>query len=321
MKTFLDSSDIASKNVVVIYKHSRYSYLIDRGSAVEKRHLLQNNDPDARELLTAHENNLACIDHVTAILSDLRIPHTTLCRSDMKKSDLVNRFVIAIGGDGTLLDCSHYCDDAPILGVNSDPSSSIGALCAANAANFRHVLSEIYAKHLVPTRIARLSISINDQPIPPMATNDILFCHKNPASLTRFTMSLHGVQEAHRSSGVWIATAAGSTGGIYSAGATPLPLDHNGALFRVREPYWVNVMSPTMLDGTLDANDTLRITSTMTDGEIFIDGPHERRDVAWGDCVAIRLSESPLWLFDGPRLNQNREKIIERRKVIHDFLA
>ncbi len=315
------SSDMSKKDVVVIYKHSRYAYVLDRGTFVEKQNLLKNADPVSQELLLAHQKNLECIANVTSTLKDLRINHTTLCRSDMKKSDLDNRFVIAVGGDGTLLDCSHYCDDSPILGINSDPRSSIGALCAANADNFGKVLAEIWDGTLLPTRLARLRVKINDVPILPLATNDVLFCHQNPASLSRFTMDLNGHREAHRSSGMWIATAAGSTGGAYSSGGTPLALGHDGGLFRMREPYWADVAHPQLLEGKLLPNDKLRITCNMTDGEIFIDGPHERHDIAWGDTIEIAVSDSPLWLFDGPRLNQNREKIIERRKAIRSLLS
>jgi NAD+ kinase len=312
---------MSKKDVVVIYKHSRYSYLLDRGTEAEKRNLLNRADQISQDLLIAHEKNLDCIARVTTILHDLRITYHAMCRADMKRSDLENRFVIAIGGDGTMLDCSHYCDDSPILGVNSDPDSSIGALCAANVTNFRDVIREIWEGKLLPTRLTRLRVTVDGRAIEPLAMNDVLFCHKNPASLSRFSISLNGHEEAHRSSGMWIATAAGSTGGIYSAGATPLPLDDESAIFHVREPYWADALTPQLLSGKFSPSDSLIIRSTMTDGEIFIDGPHERRDLAWGATVEITSDAEPLWLFDGPRLDLNRKKIIERRSAIRGFLG
>lgn len=314
------SSDTSKKNVVAIYKHSRYSYILDRGSDDEKRKLLLHADQVSKDLLLAHEKNLACIDSVSTTLKDLRINHKMICRADMKKADLDNSFVIAIGGDGTLLDCSHYCSDSPILGVNSDPESSIGALCAANANNFADVLNEIWQNKLKPSQLARLQIKIGTKIIAPLATNDVLFCHKNPASLSRFTVDLNGHKEAHRSSGMWLATPAGSTGGIYSAGATPIALDDQQAIFRMREPYWSDREQPKLLSGSFAHGDRLSITSDMTDAEIFIDGPHERHILPWGETVEISISDEPLWLFDGSRLEINREKIIRRRKAIREFL-
>ncbi len=314
------SSDMSSKDAVVIYKHSRYSYVLDRGTEEEKRKLIANADPISHDLLVAHENNLACIDSLIKTLHDLRINHHLLCRSDLKKSDLTDRLVIAVGGDGTLLDCSHYCEDSPVLGVNSDPVSSIGALCAANANNFRDMLTGIIAGTVKPMRIARLQVAINGHTIGPLVTNDVLFCHKNPASLSRFTLDLNGHRETHRSSGLWVATAAGSTGGIYSSGAQPLPLADERALFRVREPYWVNMQEPQLLAGSFGANDKLTLICNMTEGEIFIDGPHEQRNISLSDIIEITISPTCLWLYDEPRLNINREKIINRREAIRSFI-
>jgi NAD+ kinase len=294
---------------------------LERGTDEEKRKLLKQNDATSKELLSAHEKNLACIATVTSVLLDLGFPHRLLCRTDMHRSDFLNQLVIAIGGDGTLLDCSHYCSDSPILGVNSDPESSIGALCAATATTFRDILKEIIAGQLLPKPLARLEVKLNGQTLIPLATNDLLFCHQNPASLSRFSIKLNQVTESHRSSGIWIATAAGSTGGIYSSGASYLNLNAPRAIFRMREPYWANVAQPKLLTGFIEQNDHLSITCDMTDGEIFIDGPHERRNVNFGDVVEISLANQPLWLFDGPRLIDNRKRIIERRESIRELIG
>uniref|UniRef100_A0A2P2JEJ5 NADH kinase isoform X2 n=1 Tax=Rhizophora mucronata TaxID=61149 RepID=A0A2P2JEJ5_RHIMU len=63
--------------------------------------------------------------------------------------------VVTVGGDGTLLQASHFIDDSiPVLGVNSDPTQleevqefsndfdatrSTGYLCAATVKNFEQV--------------------------------------------------------------------------------------------------------------------------------------------------------------------------------------
>lgn len=313
--------DFSRSQVMVVYKHSRYSYVMERGASIEKQTLLKQIDPWAIDLFHAHEQNLNCIEHIKKELADLKIDCQFICRSDLDKTDLLNKLVIAIGGDGTLLDASHYCVDSPILGVNSDPTSSIGALCAANCNNFKEVFLEIIQGILPPTPLARLSVRINGQDTFPLALNDVLFCNKNPAAMSRFILSFLDQTESHRSSGVWIASAAGSTGGIYSSGAQSLPIEKNQAIFRLREPYWSNNKHPKLLDGQIDRGQTLKIVSNMTDGQIFIDGPHQSFDINLGDTIEISLAEKPLWLFDGPRLNQNRAQIIEERKAIRKHLT
>jgi NAD+ kinase len=311
--------DIESKEVVVVYKDSRYFYIKQWGSPSEQERLADLNNPITKDLLKAHENNLQAIDNVKASLDNLGIKYRLYRRSEIKKHLLKNAFIITMGGDGTLLDTSHYCDDSPILGVNTDPLYSIGALCAASVDNFLPVLHEIYDGKLLPTALSRLSISIDDHEIELLALNDVLFAHKNPASMSRFSLSCGARSESHRSSGLWVATAAGSTGGIYSSGASPLPIEEDLAIFRVREPYWSDQSPAQLLDGTLKRNDMLTIRSNMTDAQIFIDGPHKILTINFGQKVDIRIAGRPLWLFDGPRLVSNRMNIIKQRKALHSL--
>ncbi|HXW60157.1 MAG TPA: hypothetical protein VEK06_01335, partial [Myxococcota bacterium] len=124
-----------------------------------------------------------------------------------------------------------------------------------------------------------------------------------------------------RASGLWIATAAGSTGGIYSSGGDFLPLDADQAVFHVREPYWTDKMRPNLLKGRINRTETLVIQSNMTDAEVFIDGPHKMFAFGLGETLEVCLSDQPLWLFDGPCLNENRKKIILRRQLIRKALG
>jgi len=315
----LDS--IEQLEVVVVYKHSRFIYAKERGSKKERLGLLDESDPITKDLVTAHEKNLRCIEAAASALEQMGIRYHMLCRSELSKLKLRNKFVISIGGDGTLLDTSHYCEDSPILGVNSDPQSSIGALCVATIENFPRFINDIYQGKLAPSCLTRLSATMGDRVLEPLALNDVLFCHKNPASMSRFSLSFRGEAESHRASGIWIATAAGSTGGILSSGGEALPLDADLAIFRLREPYWADKMKPKLLTGTIKRNEKLIIRSNMTEAEAFIDGPHEMFAVGLGDTVEISLANQPLWLFDGPCLNDNRNRIIERRHLIRDSLV
>jgi NAD+ kinase len=312
--------DIGQTNILVVYKHSRFSYAKEQASHHEQSTMFDKNNPITKNLFLAHQKNLQCIDHVISVLNNFGLTHTVICRSDLTKELAQDSFIISVGGDGTLLDVSHYCTNSPILGVNSDPDSSIGALCAAHAGNFEQVLQEIYRQTLKPIGLLRLAISIDGKSLDILPLNDVLFCHKNPAAMARFAMSFQGTTEIHRGSGVWVATPAGSTGGIFSSGANPLPLEQKNAIFRVREPSLSGNSRPTLLHGTLGSKDKLLIRCHMSDAAIFIDGPHKTWDVAMGQTVLVSLCDQPLWLFDGKRLEQNRHKIIEQRLSIKDLL-
>jgi NAD+ kinase len=312
-------SDIGSLKITVVYKRSRFTYAQENGTKEEQKKLEDHSDPIIKNLFRAHENNLFCISKIESVLRDLRLEYSLLCRSDLTSKEVNNRFIICVGGDGTLLDTSHYCADSPVLGVNSDPNNSIGALCAANADNILSTLEAILKGEMVPMPVTRLSIRINGKLRLYRPLNDVLFCHENPAAMSRYYLEHSGAIESHRSSGIWVSTGAGSTGGIFSSGANAFAIDDNRAIFRVREPYWTDQKIPKLLDGDI-SKEALKITSNMSNGKLFIDGPHKSIRILLGQEVEISLSKEPLWLFDKATLLHKREKIIEQRKPYRKIL-
>ncbi len=313
-------SDIGNLKISVVFKRSRFTYAQEHGSKEEQKKLADHSDPIVKNLFRAHENNLACINKIESVLRDLRLEYSLLCRSDLTPAALNNRFIISVGGDGTLLDTSHYCSDSPVLGVNSDPNNSIGALCSADADNFLSILEGIFKGEIMPLPVTRLSIRMDGKLKLYRPLNDVLFCHENPAAMSRYYLACNNKIESHRSSGIWISTGAGSTGGIYSSGANAFPIDENRAIFRVREPYWTDQKIPNLLDGELAKDEVLKITSNMSDGKLFIDGPHKSIRIPLGQSIELALSKQPLWLFDRETLLRKREEIIEQRKPYRKLL-
>ncbi|KAH0986460.1 hypothetical protein GBA52_013637 [Prunus armeniaca] len=134
--------------------------------------------------------------------------------------------VVTVGGDGTLLQGSHFIDDSvPVLGVNSDPTQpeeveklsneidanrSTGYLCGATVNNFEQVLDSILRDRAIPSKLTRISVSWDDQPCAPLAHS--------------------------RSSGLRVSTAAGSTAAMLSAGGFLMPILSQDLQYMVREP-------------------------------------------------------------------------------------
>lgn len=306
--------DFKNRKFAVVFKRSRYEYAKEHGSKTELNFLKASLGELKNRLENSHQNNLSCIKHVEQVLQELNLDYQFFSRSDLKASDIKKTLVISIGGDGTLLDASHYCIDSPILGVNSDPENSVGLLCGANQKNFKSILTGIMANKIKPMSIARLNVKISGKIKEQLALNDVLFCHQNPAAMTRFKLEFKGRIESHRSSGIWVSSAAGSTGGIYSAGAKPINLDEKKAIFRLREPYWCDKTKALLHSGNIAQEETLKITSEMSDGKLFLDGPHKASKIGIGQSIEISLSKNPLWLFEESLLAINRKKLIEKRK-------
>ena len=209
------------------------------------------------------------------------------------------RLVITVGGDGTLLTTSHWVTGGLLLGVNSAPRSSVGYLTFARRSTLARILSRIASGALQPHPVARLEAEVEGRVLPP-ALNDILLAHEQPAATSRYRLRLGRSAEDHRSSGLWISTAAGSTAGIRSAGGQPMPLDSRRLQFRARELYRAHGRSFTLEAGFVEPGQELVVESAMTAGWLFTDGSRMATPFPFGATAILRVAEEPLRLFADP---------------------
>ncbi|XP_072993391.1 probable NADH kinase isoform X1 [Typha latifolia] len=232
--------------------------------------------------------------------------------------------VITVGGDGTLLQASHFLDGSiPVLGVNSDPTRleevdelndefdatrSTGYLCAATAGNFEQVLDEILEGHKHPTELARLSVNLHGQQLSTFALNDILVSHPCPASVSRFSFriksecqrSLHLVN--CRSSGLRVSTAAGSTAAMLSAGGFPMPISSHDLQYMVREPIFPRATDVPLMHGLVKPDQSMHVAWYSQEGVVYIDGSHVFYSIQHGDIIEISTEAPILKVFLPHRL-------------------
>lgn len=210
------------------------------------------------------------------------------------------RFVISVGGDGTLLAASHWVTGAALLGVNSAPRSSVGYLSFTRRAVLARDLARIAKGTLLPQQVARIEVELEGRRLPP-ALNDVLLAHEQPAATSRYRLRLGRRSEEHRSSGLWVATAAGSTAGIRSAGGEPMPLGVRRLQFRARELYRARGGRAAILEsGFVEAGRELVVESAMEAGWLYIDGARMATRFPFGARATFRVAEQPLLLFADP---------------------
>lgn len=289
-------------SALVVYKKSAFDlYVIGRGN---------NEIPDAatrRAMLTAHENNARCIEEVKRALEESGIRFRVSSRTDLHPEHKVNGIpdlVISVGGDGTFLEASHQVSRGLIMGVNSSPDHSVGFFCAATRETFADRLRRALAGRLSTTPMARLQVDIEGERVPHLALNDVLLTHQNPGATSRYVLKIGAREEVQRSSGVWIATAAGSTAGIRTAGGALLPIRTNRIQYAVREMYTPpGERKPKLLRGAVSGRTGIRIVSRMADGALFVDGPRHRYPLQIGTRVSVKASPLPLRVlgFDAAR--------------------
>ena len=63
------------------------------------------------------------VDDVTSIIENSGIKYTVVGREELHRGIIQDKdLIVAVGGDGTILNTSSFLDDTiPLLGINSDP--------------------------------------------------------------------------------------------------------------------------------------------------------------------------------------------------------
>jgi NAD+ kinase len=265
--------------ILVVYKKS---FLESHGA--ERRRVAGLAPADRDRLVRADRENRRALGDVLAHLARLGIPADAVFRGSLarrRKYDLV----VSLGGDGTFFAAARHVRGIPILGINSDPSNSLGIWTCADRSSFPRLLARALEGTLPGTELRRLEIAVNGRPLREQAFNDVLFAHRNPAAMTRYRLTADRRTEDQRGSGLWIATAAGSTAGIRSAGGVRMPIGSRRIQFLAREPYTWPKARYALARGTADR---LAIVPLTVDCAVWIDGSRVRRDLSLGDRVEIR---------------------------------
>ena len=214
-------------------------------------------------------------------------------RSQIAAADLV----IAVGGDGTVLSASHHVKRGALIGVNSAPGDSVGHFCSARGADFAEALDAILASRRRPVPVARLRLSLQGAQLAVRALNDVLIAHGCPAATTRYRLRVGKREETQRSSGIWIATAAGSTAGILSAGGTAMPIRSCRLQYRVRELYREPGRRYALVGRVLPAGARIVVESRMPEGRLYVDGARLSLDFPFGARLLASIDPAPLRIF------------------------
>lgn len=263
--------------------------------------LARQGDATARRILSSDAEQQRTLEVVRKSLHKHRIPCTEFSAREFslteKRQVSAADLVITIGGDGTVLNTSHYIRHGLLLGVNSAPGDSVGHFCHTQRGNFAERLADILQARWQPTALARLAVTLDDKAIPELALNDVLIAHDSPAATTRYLIELKGTSEEQRSSGIWISTAAGSTAGIKSAGGKVMPLGSQRLQYLVRELYREPERSYALTRGFIAPHEEMTIASKMQQAHVYIDGARTAYEFPFGTRAKIKLAEFNLKLF------------------------
>ena len=275
--------------VLVVYKKSAYQLHVLERKDPHLVRLLRRAHADAVDMRHAHAVHQQTLDTVVQSLKALSVDFDLVYRANLKTTEPYD-LVVSVGGDGTLLQASHAVDDLPMLGVNSDPRRSEAVFCAAAKDNVARVLRQALEGKLKALRLYRLRVRLNGRLVRPLVLNDVLIAHEDPATMSRYRLKIKGQQEDQKSSGLWVATAAGSSSAILAAGGRRLAWTAKRFQYRPRELYQGRLTRYRLTSGVLSMGEVVSVTWLMREGFAFVDGPHVRHPLRFGDRLVVELS-------------------------------
>lgn len=273
--------------VLVVYKKS---FLETHGAAA--RRLGRRDAAYRARLLSADAENRRTLREVMSCLKARRVRADLVYRGAAARRAVYD-LVLSVGGDGTLFAAAGYVRGIPVLGVNSDPHHSLGLWTGADRRSFPAALDLALEGRLPALSLQRMRVEVNGVPLEVQAFNDVLFAHRNPAAMTRYRLTVGARTEDQKSSGIWIATAAGSTAAIRSAGGRRMPLTSRRLQYLVREPYGWPRRRSALVAGFASR---LSVIPYLADTAVWIDGARLRHDLQLGDRVDVSPGE-PLTLL------------------------
>ncbi|VAX34964.1 NAD kinase [hydrothermal vent metagenome] len=279
--------------VLLFYKKSSYEiYCLERkGTFSAINNLTVRNK--IKKFKKVHKEHYAVLEQVEAVLKKHNLSYCK-CHRGQDISRKIYDMVITVGGDGTFLEAARKINKQILFGVNSSPAYSVGRLCVLNISDFEKTLKGVVQKKLNVKFLHRLRLDFDDGRPSFYALNDFLICHRNPAAMSRYLLTVKGVKEEQRSSGIWISTPTGSSGAIYSAGGKIIPNTEKKMQYIPRELYLGSNKKYYLKGAVLGPRQKINITSLIREGKIFADGSHVSFAFSVGSNIKISLANNPI---------------------------
>lgn len=254
------------------------------------------NLADLNAIRTAHEEHYRTLARVRHALDREGIPYDQFGRNELWATSAYDA-VITVGGDGTLLSASHrITESTPLIGVRSS-TASVGFLCAGGEAEVDDLVRGLARGTLKYVEHARMRAQVfdarrNEKKLTVPILNDFLYTNSNPCATTRYHITVGDKREVQKSSGIWIATATGSTAGIGAAGGEKQEISDERFQYRVRELYKTPGAHAVLTHGFFDPKAARFLIENQSDHAVLaLDGQRELIRMSFGDYFEIERAK------------------------------
>ncbi|MFA5624534.1 MAG: NAD(+)/NADH kinase [Bradymonadales bacterium] len=250
-----------------------------------------------------HKMTVRDLEQVQQIHDDFRARGYELLRAsvdDVMAEPPQCDLCVSAGGDGTVLRAAQWLRDTPICGVNIAPKNSVGFLCSVRMDEWTHFLSIFDAKGLSLRALQRMQCVVDGEKIEHVVLNECLFADSSPACASKYKLFYKGHEEVQSSSGVWVSTATGSSGALFSGGGERMPALDGRLQFRVREAFGLRRGEYRHLGGYIEEGLALKLEPLKDGMKLFFDGGIAEQAIARKSQIEFVVSAWPLWqlIFD-----------------------
>lgn len=200
---------------------------------------------------------------------------------------------INVGGDGTFIRTASFMKDQLILGINSEPENSEGALTSINEDEITF-LEEILAGKFKTIERDRIALIVDDKNIPESVLNEVYVGAEHQFHTSRYKIKMNSHEEEQRSSGILITTGSGSSAWYKSAGGKPFEYNSKKLKYKVREPFISRIFRPKLIEGEIDLHDEILIVSKRHAEQIIALDSNKIYPFGFDSTLKIKLSKHPL---------------------------
>ncbi len=262
------------KEILIVPKLTKFEWDLKRLNLTESElsEFYKKERVNADKIIESHQRQKQSLKKIKDLLKDSDIiERDKITRDIIKKYELI----ISFGGDNHFQYVSHFLEDVPLLGINSDPERSEGALTSMNTDELEAFLPLILEKKFNIEKWTRLKISIDGKEIDDPAISEIYIGEERRFNMSRHVIKLNGATEEQKGSGLIITTGTGSTGWYNSASRYLFPNGNqfnknaDEARFILAEPYKGRLSSLMNIHGEIKDSQEIEVIS-LSDTQAFL---------------------------------------------------
>ncbi|HZU96708.1 MAG TPA: sugar kinase [Planctomycetota bacterium] len=294
--------------LVVVTKKTALEELVERFcSRAQAAFYLEHAGLSIGEYEAAHEAYQASLEALGRELPR-EVKHHFIERSFLPTYRFGDHdLVVTLGPDGLVVNTAKYLEGQAIVACNPDPARVDGILCRHHVAGLGAVIRDAIAgkRHVRSVSMARATLN-DGQTLD--GFNDMFVGVASHVS-ARYKLSVGGRTERQSSSGILVATGAGSTGwmssvlngsfaiarayGVSVTGSQERAWEDEHLVYAVREPFVSRISRADLVFGWLDPGASLTIESEIPEGGVIFSDGVEKDFLAFNSGSVATIGLSP----------------------------